>query len=147
MVGHALIKKYMREKNAVFASELSQHLYYKDIYNLESSDLSLLYVLQLLSREQKSLSEIVKPLQKYFHSGEINFEVKDKAGVLKKIEEKYIPFAQEISHLDGVWMKFEWGWFSVRTSNTEPVLRLNLEASVLEKMQSMIQELEQVIKG
>lgn len=147
MVGHALIKKFMREKNAVFASELSQHLFYKDLYYLESSDLSLLYTLQVMSREQKPLSEILKPFKKYYHSGEINFEVQDKEKIMKIIEEKYAAQAQEFSHLDGVWMKFDWGWFNVRTSNTEPVLRLNLEATTKEKMDEMINEVTQFIKS
>jgi phosphomannomutase len=145
-VGHANIKKMMRETKAVFASEISGHMYYKDLYYLESSDLSLLYVLQLLSQENKKINELILPLKKYYHSGEINFEVQDKEKIMKIIEEKYAAQAQEISHLDGVWMKFDWGWFNVRTSNTEPVLRLNLEATTKEKLEEMIQTLKQVIQ-
>jgi phosphomannomutase len=106
MVGHALIKKLMHEKKAVFASELSQHFYYADFSNLESSDLSLLYLLQILSREQKPLSELVKPLQKYFHSDEINFQVTDKEQTMKLIEQAYRPIAEECSSIDGLWIKF-----------------------------------------
>jgi phosphomannomutase len=144
-VGHANIKKTMRETQAVFASELSQHLYYGDLYNLESSDLSLLYVLQLLSRENKKLSELTSPLKKYFHSGEINFEVEDKTLVMKRLEEKYAPDAAEIIRLDGLMMKFDWGWFGVRASNTEPVLRLNVEALTKENLDKKISELKEII--
>ncbi|NCO04698.1 MAG: phosphomannomutase/phosphoglucomutase [Candidatus Magasanikbacteria bacterium] len=138
-VGHALIKPLMKEKRAAFASELSLHLYFKDMYNVESSDLCLLYIIQLLQEAQQPLSEIIAPLKKYAHSGEINFEVEDKDGVMESIENTYKERAQEISHLDGLKMVFDWGWVSIRKSNTEPVLRLNLESrdkqTTLQKVQ------------
>ncbi|OGH92744.1 MAG: hypothetical protein A2563_03685 [Candidatus Magasanikbacteria bacterium RIFOXYD1_FULL_40_23] len=146
-VGHANIKKMLKETGGAFASELSLHLYYKDTFDVESTDLSLLYVLQMLSRENKPLSEIVAPLQKYFHSGEINFEVEDKAETMRRVEEKYKNEALEISRLDGLWMKFDWGWASVRLSNTEPVVRLNLETKSKEVMEEKVKELSEVIKG
>lgn len=144
-VGHANIKKALKETGGAFASELSLHLYYHDTFDVESTDLSLLYVLQLLSREKKSLSDLVAPLKKYFHSGEINFEIEDKIGTMKKIEEIYKAQAQEISRLDGLWMKFDWGWVSVRLSNTEPVLRLNLEARNEKVMKEKVNELSEII--
>lgn len=143
MVGHALIKNMMKQTGAKFASELSLHIFHGSLYNLESSDLCFLYVVQMLSREQKPLSSLVAPLQKYFHSGEINFEVEKKDEAMQAIEEKYKGEALETSHLDGLWMRFDWGWFSVRKSNTEPVLRLNLEAGTEEKMQEMVKTLGQ----
>jgi len=146
-VGHANIKKTLKENGGAFASELSLHLYYHDMYDVESTDLSLLYVLQLLSREQKPLSQIISPLKKYFHSGEINFKIEDKIAVMNAIEEKYKAEAQEISHLDGLWMKFNWGWLSIRLSNTEPVLRLNLEAKTKEVMEEKKNELSKFIQA
>ncbi|MFH0857134.1 MAG: phosphomannomutase/phosphoglucomutase [Candidatus Magasanikbacteria bacterium] len=145
MVGHALIKKMMRDTNAHFASELSLHLYFKDMYYLESSDLCLLYLLELLSKEQKTLSQIVAPLKKYAHSGEINFEVEDKDAVIERIRDTYKTEALEISDLDGLWMQFPWGWFSVRKSNTEPVLRLNLEAGNESAMKQKLDEVKALI--
>ncbi|MBP6859616.1 MAG: phosphomannomutase/phosphoglucomutase [Candidatus Magasanikbacteria bacterium] len=145
-VGHANIKKALKETNGAFASELSLHLYYHDTFDVESTDLSLLYVLQLLSRENKPLSEVVAPLKKYFHSGEINFEIEDKLAAVSRVEEKYKNEALETSHLDGLWMRFDWGWLSVRLSNTEPVVRLNLEARSAEVMQEKINQLSAVIK-
>ena len=128
MVGHANIKQYMREQKASFASELSLHLFFGDMYNVESTDLCLLYVLRVLTRENKTLSELIAPMQgKHFHSGEINFEVADKDAVIARLRSEYEASAIEISELDGLWMSFDWGWLSVRKSNTEPVLRLNLE--------------------
>ena len=146
-VGHANIKKLLKETKGTFASELSLHLFFQDTFDVESTDLSLLYVLQMLSRENKPLSELVLPLKKYFHSGEINFEIEDKAEAVKRIEEAYKNEAQEVSHLDGVWMKFDWGWLSVRLSNTEPVVRLNLETKNAELMQQKVGEVSRVIKG
>lgn len=144
-VGHAFIKKQMKETGAIFASELSQHLYYHDLCDLESSDLSLLYLLQILSREQKALSAIIEPFKKYAHSGEINFEVENKTDIINKIEEKYNNDAKEIHRLDGISMMFDWGWFNIRTSNTEPVLRLNLEAKDKFIMEEKIKQIKQII--
>ncbi len=146
-VGHANIKKALKEVGGAYASELSLHLYYHDMFDVESTDLSLLYILQMLSREKKPLSELVAPLRKYFHSGEINFEIENKAEVMKRIEEKYKDQAETISHLDGLWMKFAWGWASVRLSNTESVVRLNLEAVDVRTMREKIKEFSGIIKS
>lgn len=145
-VGHANIKKIMKNKGGIFASELSQHLYYHDLYNLESADLSLLYILTLISREGKSLSEILSKLKKYFHSGEINFSVSDKESIMQKIENKFLQEADDVVHLDGLWMKFDWGWFSLRSSNTEPLLRLNLEAKTKQMLERKLEEISKMIK-
>jgi phosphomannomutase len=145
-VGHANIKKAMQNNGAVFASELSQHFYFNDLKNVESSDLCLLYVLELLSREEKTLSQLVMPLKKYFHSGEINFTVQDKSAVLARLAEVYTKSAQTTSELDGLWFGFEWGWFNVRVSNTEPVLRLNLEANAEDLMREKVKEVSGVIE-
>ncbi|KKW41331.1 MAG: Phosphomannomutase [Candidatus Magasanikbacteria bacterium GW2011_GWA2_56_11] len=144
-VGHAFIKRLLPEKKAVFASELSLHLYYSDCRNLECSDLSLLYVLQLLSRSGQPLSSLVRPLRKYFHSGEINFTAPDPAAVIRAVESAYRDSALEVSHLDGLWLKFDWGWLNLRPSNTEPVVRLNLEARTNEIMRAKIEEVSQVL--
>jgi len=142
MVGHALIKKMMRETNAGFGSELSQHLYFKDMHYLESTDLCLLLILDILSREGKKLSELREPLQgKYFHSGEQNFKVADPDFLLTDIKDKYAKAAITSSDLDGLYMEFDWGFFSLRKSNTEPVIRLNLEASTKAKMEEMLEEI------
>lgn len=139
-VGHALIKKIMHERDVMFGSELSLHLYFKEMHYLEAPDVSLLYLLRMLSREKKSLSELVAPLKKYHHSGEINYEVKDKETAMKRVEDHFISSALETSHIDGVRMSFDWGWLSVRASNTEPVLRLNLEARTREEMEARAKE-------
>ena len=141
-VGHAHIKKQMREEGATFAGELSMHFYFKDFGNCESSDYAMLLMLKMLMREQKPLSQIWKPLQTYVHSGEINFHVKDTKAVLATIEALYKDAATSVSRIDGIRFEFssadhpenDW-WFSLRASNTEPVIRLNLEARQREKME------------
>lgn len=147
MVGHANIKKEMKVRGAVFASELSLHLYYKTMYDVESSDLSLLYVLSLLSREGKPLSRLIAPLKKYFHSGEINFNVKNAEKIMTKIADYYKTTALEISRMDGLWMRFSWGWFSLRASNTEPVMRLNLETVKADMKEKKISELSSLVNS
>ena len=144
-VGHANIKKALKEAGGAFASELSLHLYFHDMFDVESADLSLLYILQMLSRESKPLSQLVAPLKKYFHSGEINFHIQDKIEAVNRLEKKYKDEAREISHLDGLWMKFAWGWASIRLSNTEPVVRLNLEAVDEQTMKGKVKEFSDII--
>ena len=147
MVGHALIKKMMTATKADFASELSLHLYFADLYNLESTDLALLYILQLLSREQRPLSQIIRPYQKYFHSGEINFVAEDKSGIMQKVEKDYGEEAEQKSHLDGLWLKMPWGFISLRPSNTEPVLRLNIEANTRETLDAELYKIKKLISS
>lgn len=144
-VGHSNIKKMMKERQAIFASELSLHLYYHDMFDVESSDLSLLYIIELLSRENKKLSEIWGEMGKgKYHSGEINFEVEKKEEVMKKIKNKYSD--GELNELDGILINYKDFWFSVRCSNTEPVMRLNLEANSEDLMKEKVEELKKIIE-
>lgn len=147
VVGHANIKKMMKETGAVFASELSLHVYFGEFYDLECSDLALLYLLCLVSESGQKMSELVVPLKnKYAHSGEINFEIQDKEAAMQAIREKFGSSAQKTSDLDGVWYGFDWGFVSVRTSNTEPVLRLNLETTSPELTKEKVREFSEVLK-
>jgi phosphomannomutase len=167
-VGHANIKKIMADGDAVFGGEFSNHFYFRDFYFAESPDLCLLLLLQYLTSlhyENKGgltpshppyirgdkgglkMSEAILPLKKYFHSGEINFEVKDKEGIIKKIEEKYISNAKKVIRIDGLRLDFNEWWFNVRLSNTEPLLRLNLEAKSQELMEAKKEELSNFIKN
>lgn len=146
MVGHARIKKMMREENAMFAGELSLHMFFGDMYNLESTDRCLLIFLALLSREEKPLSELVAPLKVYAHSGEINFEVEDKDATIQRVRDRYEAEATEDIELDGLWLGFDWGWLSVRKSNTEPVLRLNLETGNKALTEEKVKEITAIIE-
>lgn len=145
-VGHANIKKQMQEVGALFASELSLHIYFGAAHNIEFPDVCLLYLLQVMARANQPLSAIVAPFQRYFHSEEINFSVSDKAAAEQAIEQYYKKSATQVSHLDGVWMQFEWGWFNVRASNTESLLRLNVEARSAAELHDKINELTKLVQ-
>ncbi len=153
-VGHGLLKPHMRKENALFAGELSCHFFFRELHNAECADLVMLSVFALMTRTGKTLSELVAPLKRYFHSGEINSTVEDKDAVLAALEAKYAPLATTVNKIDGIRMDFhdeadsmgDW-WWNVRASNTEPLLRLNLEAKTKEKMERMREEILGVIRG
>ena len=145
-VGHAFIKAQMREANALFAGELSGHYYFKDNFFTESSSLAALYVANLVSASDMPLSELIKPLQRYFASGEINSEVRDTKKVIATLKEKYGKLGREFE-LDGLSVEFSAWWFNVRASNTEPLCRLNLEAKTKALMEQKRDEVLAVIRA
>jgi len=140
-VGHSFIKKQMRDEKAAFAGELAGHYYSKDVGYFEAPLLVLLYIIKLLTEKKKKLSELVEPLRKYFATGEINFEVKDKKKKMDELVEKYRKGAKDFSQIDGIRLEFEDWWFNVRPSNTEPLLRLNLEAKTKDLMEKKKKEI------
>ena len=126
-VGHAFIKKRMRDDDAVFGGEVSGHFYFRDNWYADNGMIPALLVLELLGREGRKLSELLAPLRaRYFITGEINSKVADVAGALRRLEERYRD--AEITKMDGVSVDYADWHFNVRPSNTEPLLRLNLEA-------------------
>ena len=128
-VGHAFFKARMRETGAVFGGEVSGHYYFRDFYNADSGTVPALRLLELLSRDERNLSEHMEEFHsKYFISGEINSEVPDAPGKMREIEERFGD--GELAHLDGVSVDYPDWHFNVRPSNTEPLLRLNLESLV-----------------
>ena len=144
-VGHSFIKQQLRDEDAIFAGELSGHYYFKDNFYTDSGVIALMVVLNLLSSEKKKLSEIVKPIKKYFATGEINMEVKDKDIIIEKVKEKYND--ANIFELDGASVEYKDWWFNLRKSNTEPVIRLNLEADTKELMEEKRDEVLDFIKS
>jgi len=146
-VGHGLIKKQMREEGGYFAGELSSHYYFKDFFTTDNGDLAMLNIIKLLLTEGIPMSEIVQPLRRYFHSGEINSEVKDIPAVLARLKEKYGASARRITEIDGYKAEYDDWWFNVRPSNTEPLIRLNLEAKTKEKMEEKVEELLKEIRS
>jgi len=144
-VGHAFIKQMMRDHDAFFAGELSGHYYFKDNYTTESSALAVVYLLNLMQKTGRKISELVKPLQKYYQSGEINSPVENMKKVLETLAARYS--SGEVSDLDGLKISFPDWWFNVRGSNTEPLLRLNLEANSKDLMLAKRDELLQIIRG
>jgi phosphomannomutase len=144
-VGHAFIKQQMREANAIFAGELSGHYYFRDNFFTESSSLAALCVANIVSRSGKPLSELVKPICRYAASGEINSTVADPAAVLNRIRARYTD--GRLFELDGVSVEYADWWFNVRMSNTEPLVRLNLEAKSRAEMERRRDELLALIRG
>jgi phosphomannomutase len=133
-VGHAFIKARMRKEEAAFAGEVSGHYYFRDFSQADSGVVPFLLMLELISRKGERLSEILEPLRsRYFITGEINTPVADVALKLQELKERYSD--GRISHRDGISVDFDDWHFNVRPSNTEPLLRLNLEATSQELME------------
>jgi phosphomannomutase len=134
-VGHSFVKARMREVGAIFAGELSGHMYFRFSDTLVADDgiAAFAAMLDVLGEERRPLSQLVAPLRRYAASGEINRRVKDIPRVLAAIEAEHAS-APEISHLDGLRVAYPDWWFNLRPSNTEPVLRLNLEAATPAQM-------------
>jgi phosphomannomutase len=128
-VGHAFFKTRMRDEGGAFGGEVSGHYYFADFYNADSGTIPALLILELLSKQDKTLSELVGDLRsRYFISGEINSEVNDQQAKMDEIAAQHAD--ADVSHLDGVSIDYEDWHFNVRPSNTEPLLRLNLESLV-----------------
>jgi phosphomannomutase len=128
-VGHAYFKTRMREEDAIFGGEVSGHYYFRDFYCADSGTIPALLILELLSQQGKSLSELLEPYRsRYFISGEINSEVADPAAKIEQLAERYADARQ--SRLDGISIDYDDWHFNVRPSNTEPLLRLCLESLV-----------------
>ncbi|MBD3202879.1 phosphomannomutase/phosphoglucomutase [Candidatus Woesearchaeota archaeon] len=145
-VGHSFIKEKMRKEEAIFAGELSGHFYLKDNYYFESPFFIILRILELITKKEKTLSELIEPLNKYYATGEINSEVDDKQEKIKELAEKYKD-AKKIFYLDGISIEFDSWWFNVRPSNTEPLLRLNLEADTKKLMEEKKIEVLKIIRS
>ncbi|MFW5991197.1 MAG: phosphomannomutase/phosphoglucomutase [Candidatus Nanoarchaeia archaeon] len=137
-VGHAFIKAQMRDEGAVFAGELSGHFYFAENFNAESAALAVVRIMNMLEKTGRNLSELVNELKVYAQSGEINRKVTDPDKIIKKVEEHYSD--AKIYHLDGVSVEYDNWWFNIRKSNTEPVLRINLEADTKELMEEKLKE-------
>jgi phosphomannomutase len=146
-VGHAFIKHRMREEDAVFGGEVSGHYYFRDFSQADSGVVPFLLMLELVSRRGQKLSEILRPYRdRYFITGELNTPVPDVTRKLEELEERFGPEG-EVSHLDGVSIDGDEWHFNVRPSNTEPLLRLNLEARTEELMERKRDEVLDVIRS
>ena len=146
-VGHSHIKADMRTHNAIFGGEHSGHFYFRDNWYADSGLIAFLMTLELVSLGDKPLSELLKPLDRWVRSGEYNSTVSDKEAKLAALEERYGKEAQAVDHLDGVTFDFGDWWFNVRPSNTEPFLRLNLEARTRELMEQKRDEVLAFIRS
>jgi phosphomannomutase len=137
----------MREEGAVFGGEVSGHYYFRDFSQADSGVVPFLLMLELISRRGKKLSELLRPYRdRYFITGELNTPVPDVALKLEELEDRFGPEG-EVSHLDGVSVNADEWHFNVRPSNTEPLLRLNLEARSEELMEQKRDEVLDVIRA
>jgi phosphomannomutase len=142
-VGHAFIKADMRERSAVFAGAVSGHFYFRDAGYTDNAIFAMIQMLNLLSLKKSPISELIAPLRRYSATGEINMEVTDTQSISAALEKKYED--GRIGHLDGLSVDYDSWWFNLRASNTEPLIRLNLEARTPDEMESRKEEVIAVV--
>jgi phosphomannomutase len=142
-VGHAFIKKTMADTGAVFGGELSGHIYFKDFFYADSAAIAFARLLSVLSAQPKTLSQLMAPLYKYSQSGELNYEVDDKDAKIRELADVYRK--GKVDYLDGITVDLGDWWFNVRKSNTEPLLRLNLEAGSPGQLAEKLAELQKYL--
>lgn len=144
-IGHSLIKAQMRKEGAVFAGELSGHYFFQENSKAEMTTFAAFTIINLLNETGLKMSEMAADLKRYFQSGEINSDVADKNAVMNRLKEKYGD--GKLDELDGIRIDYPDFWFNVRPSNTEPKLRLNLEAKTKETMEAKRDEILKIIRN
>jgi phosphomannomutase len=144
-VGHSFIKQVMAETGAVFGGEHSGHYYFRDNYNADSGLIAAVIALGEVSKSERTLSELLEPYRRYFPSGEINSRVDDPTGRIEEIADAFRDGHED--RLDGLTVEFDDWWCNVRPSNTEPLLRMNVEAKTPELLAAKTEELLALIKG
>ena len=144
-VGHSFIKQVMAETGAVFGGEHSGHYYFRDNFNADSGLIAAMVVMDELSKAGVPLSELLAPFRRYFDSGEINTEVQDQAAAIEALAASFSDGRQD--RLDGLTVEYEDWWFNVRASNTEPLLRLNVEARTRELLEEKTAAVRAIIRG
>lgn len=142
-VGHSFMKATMRRHNAVFGGELSGHYYFRENFFADSGAIAFMEVISILSASRSSFSELLAPLRRYWATGEVNYEVEDKEKAMNRLAEAFKD--GKVSNMDGITAEYDDWWFNVRPSNTEPALRLNLEADTEELMAESKRRVEEVI--
>ena len=138
-VGHAFMKKALRDSHSVFGGELSGHFYYRDNFYADSGLITLVHIINIISEANASISELISPLRRYYNSGEMNFTVENKQAKMDELARRYGD--GQIDHLDGVTIGYKEWWFNCRPSNTEPLLRLNVEAKTKELLDGKLSEI------
>jgi phosphomannomutase len=147
-VGHSYIKKLMAETGAVFGGEHSGHFYFRDFWKADSGMLAALHAISALGNSELSLSQLLKPFNRYVSSGEINSTVADAKSAMDQIESIYgVRDGVAVDHLDGLTIDGDDWWFNLRASNTEPLLRLNVEASTEARMQQVRDDVLNTVRG
>ena len=147
-VGHSYIKKLMAESNAVFGGEHSGHFYFRDFWKADSGMLAALHAIAALGETDSTLSQLLKAFNRYHSSGEINSTVVDAKAAMAQVEKIYVKKDDvEVDHLDGLTINGDNWWFNLRASNTEPLLRLNVEASTEARMKKVRDDVLNTIRG
>ena len=147
-VGHSYIKKLMAESNAVFGGEHSGHFYFRDFWKADSGMLAALHAIAALGETDSTLSQLLKTFNRYHSSGEINSTVADAKAAMAQAEKIYVKKDDvEVDHLDGLTINGDNWWFNLRASNTEPLLRLNVEASTEARMKKVRDDVLNTIRG
>jgi phosphomannomutase len=147
-VGHSYIKKLMAESNAVFGGEHSGHFYFRDFWKADSGMLAALHAIAALGETDSTLSQLLKAFNRYHSSGEINSTLADAKAAMAQVEKIYVKKDDvEVDHLDGLTINGDTWWFNLRASNTEPLLRLNVEASTEARMKKVRDDVLNTIRG
>jgi phosphomannomutase len=146
-VGHSFIKATMRREDAVFGGEHSGHFYFRDNWYADSGLIAFLTTLELLSAANQPLSQVLKPLDPYVRSGEINSEVADIRAVIARVEEHHRAAGAQIDKIDGLTVEYPDWWFNLRPSNTQPLLRLNVEASDTSQLRAKTDDVLQLVRA
>jgi len=128
-VGHSFIKRMMKQTGARFGGELSGHFYFHECHDTDSALMALIEVVRIRRQRGLPLSSLIAPLRRYSATGEINFEVDDVAAALARVQAYFVDRGSALDDLDGLTVRQDGWWFNLRPSNTEPLLRLNLEAN------------------
>ena len=136
-VGHSYIKKMMAESGAIFGGEHSGHFYFKEFWRADSGALAALHAIAALGESDATMSELLAPYNRYVISGEINSKVENTQAATERVEKTYTSDQVTIDHLDGLTVNGDTWWFNLRPSNTEPLLRLNVEASTQAQMETV----------
>jgi len=144
-VGHAFMKKVLRDEDAKFGGELSGHYYFADCFYTDSALMAVIQMLNIYQHKQQSLSTLIAPLRKYYSSGEISFRVDDVAEILQKVQDKYSDYQQD--QLDGLTVRADQWWFNLRPSNTEPLLRLIVEAKQPNLKDQTVAEIKSLVNA
>src|SRR5215211_3117748 len=145
--GHSIIKPQMRKHDAAFGGEHSAHFYFRDNYFADSGIIAMLTIAELVGRQGEPVSQLLSPIDPYVRSGEINSEVEDQRATLGKVEDRFSKNDDaKVDHLDGLTVDLGDWWFNLRPSNTEPLLRLNVEAEDNETMERKRDELLNLVR-
>jgi phosphomannomutase len=147
-IGRTKVVEGMHTEHARLGGEVSSHFFFEEFKGLEAVDFAFCRMLGVVAKAKKPLAQIAQPLRKFANSWEVNFEVEEKAEAVKRIEDKYAPLASAVNKLDGIRCDFnhDW-WFILRMSNTEPLIRLTVEATSKELMEEKRAEIASLITG